>query len=132
MSNLLLHNEKYLENIEFINISELDKNHRAWYVTGLFYTVLHLIEGYLSIYKGIDTTNHVERLKEVKKCSVLRKIFVDYKTLYDKSIRARYYNDTFGDDELKELYESYESIERYITPYISGKIEGLEQCKKAN
>lgn len=88
---------------------------------------MHLIEGYLSLYKNYDSSNHVERLKEIYKDSVLKPIYTKYKTVYDQSIRARYFNHTFTIDDIGEINNCYREIEKCVKPKIEPQIRKIEE-----
>jgi len=127
MPNPIEHNIKHITNENFINIKDLNVNYKEWYVTGIFYTILHLIEGYLSIYKSKDTINHKERLEYIRKDPVLRKIFNEYKTIYDESLKARYYPKIFSDEDIQEIEECYKEIDTYIKPFVESKLNKYEK-----
>ena len=127
MPSPLQHNTKYLANIGFVNSDDLAKNHKEWYVTGVFYVVLHLIEEYLVIYKSKHTINHKDRLEEVRTDSKLKNIFDDYNTIYHESLKARYYPKVFSDDDIEVINECYDEIEKYLKPLVESKLSRFKE-----
>lgn len=125
MPNLKEHAEKYKKNKEFIKIDNLSGDYSDWYITGLFYTTVHLIEGYLSEYGAYHSSNHLERKKQILGNSVLKDIFSKYNTIYTQSIRARYLNYTFTETEINTLSTYCNEIQSYIEPRLKSHLDRI-------
>lgn len=123
MPNCVEHKEKLDENLTFISIDDLRNDHKAWYVTGVFYSVVHMIESYLNAFCGKDSDNHVERAKSIRDDYLLKSIFPSYKTIYDQSLRARYENYKFTQEDIDGIDDCYKNISDKINNKIMNFLE---------
>lgn len=119
MPNCVEHKEKLDENLSFLTIECLRVSHKDWYITGVFYSAVHLIEAYLNAFNGKDSANHVERAKSIKADGFLKNIFPSYKTIYEQSLRARYENHRFTEDDVECIDDCY----REISDRINNKVD---------
>ena len=88
--------------------------HKDWEVTSLFYSALHLVEGYLFLIKNITPRGHKRRSNAVM--AELPLIFNEYDTLFWLSIKSRYQATPNGitPDEERESIRCHHIIESYI------------------
>lgn len=84
------HYDKYRHNKNFIDNGIRNKDDFLdWYITGVFYCGVHLIEYVLASHK-INSENHTERFKNLRVLKIDENVLVDYKNLYLLSKKSRY------------------------------------------
>lgn len=115
------HYTKYLSNLDFLKLSGLETNWKDWYVTGAFYCSVHLVEGYLHCFKAKGTINHKERLILVRADSILQRVFTSYSLLYHESLKARYYDKNFSEDDIELIKASLVDVEKRLCPLIPAR-----------
>lgn len=118
MDSCSKHVEKYKRNKEFMQIDALG-DFKDWYATVGFYCSLHLIEGYLAKFYNKVIKNHKERAMEVIKESVLKSCGSSYLTLYHESIKARYYDKVFSDEDMEIIKNKLEDVEKTLIPKLA-------------
>ena len=87
--------------------------YKDWEVTSLFYSALHLINGYFDLHDIELPEDHHRQKKTVNE--KLQRIYHDYTCLFDLSIRSRYIEGyKISDLEVKRAKEYYSNIVTYI------------------
>lgn len=103
------HNEKFVNHFDINSTIFLD-----WVVTGIFYSALHYIDGYLAT-KNLHLKGHIARDNYVYKVSDLRQIYGHYRTLKDDSEDARYDVRGFQSQEVNQLIANeFNTIKNHI------------------
>ena len=79
------HNRRF---IDFLKIGETD--YVDWVVTAIFYTAVHLVEGFLAPH-GSHPTSHSVRCNAMSRFESLKPVYKDYMELHHQSERSRYH-----------------------------------------
>lgn len=97
------HYQQYEHNYELYLVLDEDRKLKRkfidWQITLLFYSILHLIDGYLLREYGVFTKNHKDRRDKISR--FISKVRTDYSTLYKYCEESRYKFLIFSDDNYK-------------------------------
>jgi len=104
-----VHNREFIEFLDIGSTKYLD-----WVVTCIFYTAVHLIEGFLARL-GAHPESHGHRCNAMAGFAPLKPVFRDYSDLHWQSERSRYHCVAFDRDLVKtELMGKLARIEAQI------------------
>lgn len=99
------HNERF-----YLSLDLYQSPYKDWFVTGIFYTALHLIDAYLAT-KDIHPFSHGMRDDWIKKNRELDKIWFAYRDLKEFRMKASYKIHDFNAQEIeKEVLPVLDSI----------------------
>ena len=123
MATVKSHYEKYLSNKDFIDNGITDKDKfLEWWITGVFYCAVHLLEMYIvnkSDDKKTASGSHSMREQYLREYNINNDVFCNYKQLYSYSKEARYECIKLDNDDANGAQICLDSITSYI------KKEGL-------
>ena len=121
MADIKFHISKAKRNERFYLTFDLDTAiFNEWAVVVLFYALMHYVDAVLSqdtsLSGGLrDPEDHYARKRAVSQCHNLAPIVVDYLTLYDRSIDARYRQTSFPEGYLRNLKISlFEPVKSHL------------------
>ena len=93
-------------------------SYQDWQVTSLFYAALHYVDAYLAT-KDVHPKLHKDRDWYVSSEAQLRHISIDYLTLKDRSMEARYDTVIFPTAFPEQKYDNeYSRIKNHIGPLL--------------
>ena len=100
-------------NEEFSRSFDVDTTtYNNWVATGIFYSALHLVEGYLAKKSNIHSTDHGRRITNVQTHIV--DIYDQYRELKDISQNARYFCVEIAPEETTDCFETLEEIKEHF------------------
>jgi len=121
MSDVQFHVDKAKNNEDFYISHSLETSKfNGWAITILFYVLLHYVDAVLKQDDSLhinyrDPNGHGTRSMAVAKCSKLDPIALFYKTMYERSIEARYYCINFPDHYFSNLVSRvYKPAQKYL------------------
>lgn len=84
-----------------------------WAITLLFYSALHLIDGFLAG-KNFHPLNHYERGEEIENNGSLSEIHKDYETLQKMSENARYEIADYSKQDYEKALKRFSRIKQHV------------------
>jgi len=106
MPSSIEHREKAVSNEEFAEFVLSSGDYLDWVVTGIFYSALHYVDGYLATFNihprsHSDTSFATGRDTYVNRH--LRQIYLSYRDLKQDSIEARYNMQNFTESQIQNV-----------------------------
>ena len=85
----------------------------GWALTALFYSALHYAEAYF-LKISVQTDSHADLFDAIKFDPNLRKIYREYRHLFDYGYDARYRLIVYGKADIEKARPSIDAVERHI------------------